>query len=228
MKYFKRSLLALAAVITAPICADAATILRDPFPYWPEVSLVTVEGTINPGDYQTFIIQLVQAKMAHSDVMVLLNSDGGSVVDGMLMGIAVRQANAMTGVPKGSGCWSSCALIWAGGVQRLTEGPVLFHHPYFMDGSILRPIEDKSELDKVNQYWLEMGLSQESFDKSMQHGPYEMFQIAGPGMIAPPLQNETIVKKTSDAVVTMADAPQKKKKVKSDSSFKNGRRYPTD
>src|SRR5205823_7956897 len=63
---------------------------------------------------------------------VLLESDGGALIDALEIGEAIRLKGYGTAVLNGSDCNSSCALIWLAGTPRKLSksGRVGFHAAY--------------------------------------------------------------------------------------------------
>lgn len=66
-------------------------------------------------------------------VTVSLQSGGGLLEDGYLMGETFRKYGITTVIEDGQGCASSCAVAFLGGRKRIIEdeGSILFHAPYF-------------------------------------------------------------------------------------------------
>jgi hypothetical protein len=73
-------------------------------------------GTITPGISQNFAAEAER----HGEYIrtVVLNSPGGSVTDALAMGRLIREKRFATEVEAGKYCVSSCALVFAGGVDR--------------------------------------------------------------------------------------------------------------
>ena len=67
-----------------------------------------------------------------SRTSVLLDSGGGMLKDGYMMGRAFRENGVKTVIGNGTICASSCAVAYLGGAQRVFEGEamIMFHSPY--------------------------------------------------------------------------------------------------
>ena len=75
---------------------------------------VTFEGDIVPSDVEQF----QQKTSTISKAIVVMRSDGGSVLAGIEIGKIIRLRNYMTLVPDNARCASACAIAWLGGTTR--------------------------------------------------------------------------------------------------------------
>jgi hypothetical protein len=78
------------------------------------IPLVRVQGGLVPGDISVFKAKTGPLTRA----VVVLQSDGGSVLAGIEIGETIRLKNFATLVPDDSRCASACALAWLGGTKR--------------------------------------------------------------------------------------------------------------
>lgn len=64
--------------------------------------------------------------------LVILNSQGGSFINGIRMGELFRKNNVMTALSPGQSCSSACAIAFLGGIMRYmsNESKITFHAPY--------------------------------------------------------------------------------------------------
>ena len=76
--------------------------------------LVSLSGSIDRADSERFIQQTSGINRA----VVVLDSSGGSVLEGLAIGRNIRDRGFFTAVPNNTLCASSCALIWLAGMQR--------------------------------------------------------------------------------------------------------------
>lgn len=90
--------------------------------------LVVISGDIERSDAARFTDKI----NGISNAVVILDSPGGSVIDGILIGKSIRNNKFATAVPENTLCASSCALIWLAGTQRFAEesSVVGFHAAY--------------------------------------------------------------------------------------------------
>ena len=67
-----------------------------------------------------------------SRTSVVLDSGGGMLKDGYMMGEAFRSYNVVTVIGSDTTCASACAVAYLGGVQRVIRGQamIMFHSPY--------------------------------------------------------------------------------------------------
>ena len=124
-------LLALSALLAAPAQAMQMEILGDQ---------IVMGGPVLQGDFAQFK-KLIDWRGFRINVVVLKDSPGGIAQEGFSIAELIRQQRLRTSV---SGqCYSACALIFLGGVQRgfAAEPPpdrnfVAFHGLYFADGRL--------------------------------------------------------------------------------------------
>lgn len=91
-------------------------------------AIILVRGDLTAGDEKAF----ANVALAHSSAVVLLHSNGGSLLPGLEIGKAIRLKGFATVVPQGFQCASACALAWLAGTPRLLSpnGRVGFHAAY--------------------------------------------------------------------------------------------------
>lgn len=123
-----RAFCILVGVLVATSSSRAASIIVEPADNPKDRPLIVISGTLLPDDWKEF-----QNKTTGiSNAIVVLRSDGGSVVAGISIGERIRSRNYWTIVPDGYLCASACALAWLGGTTRYM-GPtsrVGFHAVY--------------------------------------------------------------------------------------------------
>ncbi len=100
---------------------------------------IEVKGSIGPDS--SFALEellerspncLQENREIKSRTIVQLDSLGGLLKDGYLMGRAFRTYEVKTIINNNSACASSCAVAYLGGVERLMESDsiIMFHSPY--------------------------------------------------------------------------------------------------
>lgn len=121
-KMFAAAVLGSAITSTA-LAADIEAVELDD-----ENVAILIVGDIEPGDAVKFRGEAGK----HGDVIVLLESDGGSVLAAIEIGEIIRLRGYPTAVINGSTCNSACALIWLAGSPRALSksGRVGFHAAY--------------------------------------------------------------------------------------------------
>lgn len=97
------------------------------------IDLISVTGVLTEGDDAAFRKVAAQSERA----VVVLNSEGGSVIAGIEIGRAIRLLGFATAVPPETLCASACALTWLAGSPRLLDdkSKLGFHAAYrVLDG----------------------------------------------------------------------------------------------
>lgn len=102
-----------------------------------QLSMIVVKDQINRGDGDRFV-ELIEAV---PNAVVLFESPGGSLIDGLIIGQAINEAGFNTGVAPETACASACALAWLGGRVRYMDPSALvgFHAAYIeADGGLVQ------------------------------------------------------------------------------------------
>jgi hypothetical protein len=107
----KRAFFAVLLAGTA-VPAYAANIIVEPIEKIGQT--VSINGQIGPDDFDTF---KAKASPITGRALVFLNSEGGNLVAALQIGEFIRLRGWVTFAP--DECYSSCALIWLAGVNRL-------------------------------------------------------------------------------------------------------------
>jgi hypothetical protein len=114
-------------LIKLSLTASAATFTKKLLP-GTDVTLLSIAGKITPDDLETFSYDI---RSLHN-VVVALDSLGGSLITGIEIGKKIRMRDYATLVANGSHCASVCALMWLAGTRRFLEpnAAVGFHAAY--------------------------------------------------------------------------------------------------
>src|SRR5262249_43993414 len=132
---------------------------------------ITVVGNLVEGDADTF-----EAKTAplSGNVIVLLKSDGGLLLEAMRIGLRIREKAFATFVASDDQCWSGCALAWLAGVPRAmsTTAHIGFHAAYDKDGN---PGGLGNAM--VGHYITRIGLPTEAVICATMAKPQDMFRL---------------------------------------------------
>jgi hypothetical protein len=115
------------AVFLLILCAGGAprAATFDARPMSEDSSLIVVQGNLEPGDEKKFI----DVALSTSNAVVVLNSNGGSLVAGIEIGKAIRLKGFTTLVPSDAQCASACASAWLGGrVRAMSDGAKIGFH----------------------------------------------------------------------------------------------------
>ena len=117
------------------------------------LNVVSVTGKIEVGDADRFN-QLASGLTGRT--VVVLQSPGGLVIDGLNIGISVHRNGYTTAVPEDAICASICGMIWLAGQQRLLapSSKIGFHAAYRNDGQ-----ESGQANALIGAYLTKLGLS---------------------------------------------------------------------
>jgi hypothetical protein len=96
--------------------------------------VIHVEGEIYADDWRVFRSIAQQDKTIPT--VVQLNSNGGNLASGLIMGTGIHELKFNTWVPTNGRCASVCAAMWVAGSKRLISesGGVGFHQSSEDDG----------------------------------------------------------------------------------------------
>lgn len=127
---------------------------------------IEISGGIGPDS--TFVVEEMLERVKGcsgkggkgSGIPVYLNSLGGMLDHGYLLGYMFRDWEVYTRIREGDGCASACAVAFLGGVaRRLSDGGgIMFHAPYVKDGdseSITCDLGKQTALELL-AYYIEM------------------------------------------------------------------------
>ena len=120
--------------------------------------LITISGVFELGDDEAF--REIAATSAQG--VVLLNSEGGSVVAALEIGRAIRLKGFATAVSPNTLCASACALTWLAGSPRFRgeASHIGFHASYVLTEG--KPSESGVANALIGAYLNQLGLSQDA------------------------------------------------------------------
>lgn len=94
---------------------------------------VMFTGSIEPGDATKLANKIEQNRYLYLwSHGLIIDSDGGSVVEAIKIGELIEKSGWRIDVQKGGVCASSCFLIYVAAPMRYSEGSVIIHRPYFL------------------------------------------------------------------------------------------------
>lgn len=156
---------AIISIVSAASAADIRLV-----PTGTPLDMVVVRGEIVSGDADRFL----NIARSLDFGAVLLESPGGSLIDGLIIGRAIRAAGFTTGVAPETACASACALAWLAGTTRYMDPAALvgFHAAYVeVDG---RFSESGVGNALVGAYLNELGLGVDAVIFVSSAAPNEM------------------------------------------------------
>ena len=137
--------------------------------------VVIVKGDIEVGDYETF--KRVASKLPSGSTLVAFNSDGGAAIDGMNMGLLIRELRFATYVPSDAVCASVCALAWLAGTPRYVtmKSSIGFHAAYKKDSKEVSSVGNAL----VGAYLMQIGLSYAAIVELTKTNPDDVLWMNG-------------------------------------------------
>lgn len=146
------------------------------------LATITLAGSIRSGDAEIFEDVLRQQIGKGTSIRVmLLHNDGGSVIDALRIGRMARALDLW--VTAGGRCYSSCAIVFAGGSERSEIfSEIGLHRPFFAtSNNTVAPSQDEIEdmFASIEEYLKEMNVSQTVFDAMLNVSPENMLILGG-------------------------------------------------
>jgi hypothetical protein len=145
-----------------------------------------IDGDIVEGDADKFASEVKTKDI--TTAIVNLNSYGGSLIDGLRIGLEIKDKKFQTFVGDDWYCVSACADMWLAGSVRYYGGAksrIGFHGAYWLgtdkSGKPLKnakPQPDSSGNALVGAYLRDMGLSYEAIETLTTAGPSEAFWLS--------------------------------------------------
>jgi hypothetical protein len=163
-----RCLVAIAACLIVVSAARAASI--EVKSVEPTAALVMIEGDLELNDIEQF-----RSKVASlSKATVAFRSDGGSLLAGIRIGMAIRVKNFITVVPDRGQCASACAVAWLGGARRYmgTGSKIGFHAAYIQKAGATAESGPGNAV--LGAYLDQIGLPEDAIVYITQAGPGSM------------------------------------------------------
>jgi hypothetical protein len=109
---------------------------------------IDAEGPITqstPQDFEAFLSEMEFGTKSHTQQEIVLNSQGGDLIAGLLLGEAIRAHKRET---RANGCYSACAYSFLGGVKRSADAGQLGFHQFYRRATVSEAIM-QGDLDKA-------------------------------------------------------------------------------
>ncbi|RWN10217.1 MAG: hypothetical protein EOR94_29305 [Mesorhizobium sp.] len=167
--------------------------------------VIAITGVIEPNDDAQFN----QIAATTKDAVVVLNSEGGSVLPALEIGRAIRLKGFATAVASDTLCASACALTWLAGSPRLAgqTANIGFHASYVVNNGKASETGVGNAL--IGAYLNQIGLSQGTIVFVTSAPPEGMAWLSGEKASELGLQVATYeTKTTSPAGVVTQTAPE--------------------
>jgi hypothetical protein len=137
---------------------------------------INIEGKIEFEDAKKFesLVKANNIKLA----TVYLDSPGGNLIGGLVMGLSIHGHGFTTVVDYESRCVSVCASMWLAGTKRIvvSNANIGFHQPYFLDrrGRIHK---NPQAVSLMKQYYAEIGVPKPAADFFLAADPREAYWL---------------------------------------------------
>jgi hypothetical protein len=162
-----KRLLLIATALAATTAANAADMTVR---YVNNVPTVFIAGKIETRDYAQF--ENLTARIPANKGLVVLDSPGGNLSDGLNIGLLIRQKRMATVVY--DQCVSVCALMWLAGVTRgvSTEAGIGFHAAWFLEDG--KKVPSSAGNAVVGGYLMQLGFGYAAIESLTQAGPEDV------------------------------------------------------
>lgn len=161
-------LIFIVVLSTATVVADVR--IKKDNQYIPLI--ITITGTISEDDAKQ--IENASSELNNQNFIVDLDSRGGSLSAAIKIGRLIRKYDGATSIT--GKCYSSCPLIFIGGVKRFMGGATSLglHRPYFASDPQRRENIEKQfpdMLSMVKSYVAEMGITDNFYQQMVNTEP---------------------------------------------------------
>jgi hypothetical protein len=153
---------------------------------------IKISGDILDNDAQSFIKKINELRNINKNLGCLsdnklratisLESNGGSVSEAMKIGRIIRENEFRTSIYYNENCASSCVLIFASGIYRMSGGNIQIHRPYFthLNPSLSRQQVQEMRIkvmEEMKRFAMEMDFSEALIDHMISIPPEQMHTL---------------------------------------------------
>ena len=146
---------------------------------------IHIEGEILSNDSELFksnlkyVLDKYGNECKKGNGQIILSSSGGDIYEAIKIGRLIRQNEFETDVAIRGECISACVLIFASGVNRVTDVPLGIHRPYLSNAkNNLSSVELRKIITQMNEdvraYLSEMNISDELYNLMLSIAPEEV------------------------------------------------------
>jgi ATP-dependent protease ClpP protease subunit len=148
-----------------------------------EARFIELDGPINKDT--SFILEKILSSFQHCELdngavfpgYVYMNSNGGTLSDGFLIGRTLRKHDAFTALQVSQRCASACAVAFLGGTNRSMhrDARLIFHSPYIkineygVDKIKCADRRDANDLLKYYKEMLPSNAADKLFERTMDY-----------------------------------------------------------
>lgn len=146
--------------------------------------MLSITGEISPGLERQISQALARITSTGGRVFAFtLDSPGGDLNEALKIGQLLRSNELLVAVPRNSICYSSCVLVFAGGVSRSPLGTIGIHRPYFAGGAASTS-DARSAYSSIRAEVVEFlqdgGISSSLWDDMLAIPPEEIRELSFP------------------------------------------------
>jgi hypothetical protein len=140
--------------------------------------VIRIDGDIQLEDFTKFDKLIAQDDIKVA--VVYLNSDGGNLIGGLLIGYLLNEHGFNTLVPDNGSCVSVCASIWLAGNTKYvwTSAKIGFHQPYRKDRHGHLRVDPKITAF-VKKYYARIGVPKPAADFFVAANPADVYWLNG-------------------------------------------------
>jgi hypothetical protein len=137
---------------------------------------INIKGDIKLEDFPQFEKIIGDYKIKNA--LVYLDSNGGNMVGGLLMGYSIKEHGFSTYVHKDTVCVSVCAAMWMAGYEKYyhATAAIGFHSP-FSYGRNGRKVVNREAVNIVKQYYARVGVPKQAIDFLVSASPDNLFWL---------------------------------------------------
>jgi hypothetical protein len=139
---------------------------------------IDVKGEIKQDDFVKFDSLVKKNGIKDGAAAVYLDSPGGNLLSGMIMGLVIHKLGFATVVEQDKHCVSVCASMWVAGKQKFvaSTAKIGFHQPYTLDRRG-QPHRDPQGVSIMKKYYAEIGISKPAADFFLAADPKDAYWI---------------------------------------------------
>jgi hypothetical protein len=139
---------------------------------------IRVTGKIEQDDFLKFEKVIKDHNIKTGAGAVYLDSPGGLLVSGLIMGFIVHKYEFATVVGHDAYCISVCASLWLAGKQKFVSqtGHVGFHQPYYKDRRG-NPHADPKSIALMKEYYAKIGVPKPAADFFLTANPKDAYWL---------------------------------------------------
>jgi hypothetical protein len=135
---------------------------------------INIRGKIEEQDFMSF--DAVVKKNNIKTAAVYLDSNGGNLISGIIIGLMIHKLGFATVVDHDAYCVSACASIWIAGAKRFVAptANIGFHQPYYKDRRGNFHVDPKA-VALMKDYYAKVGVPKPAADFFVSADPKDVY-----------------------------------------------------